>query len=127
MRTIAGLVASDIEVVRSCFDTRDPFDLSTSETHKANSKPAFDLKKAAGSAFAAFTIGSTILNSPIANAVETQPFAFSSSNIVAEKVIRQGLYQDYEVDLVQERDDARSTFKSAGETKSKKGEYLIPR
>lgn len=95
------------------------------ETHKASTKPSFDLKKAAGSAFAALTIGSTILNSPIANAVEVQPFTFSSTNIVAEKVIRQGLYQEYEVDIVQERDDARSTFKDAAETKSKKGTFWM--
>eukprot|EP00429_Kryptoperidinium_foliaceum_P067054 CAMPEP_0176050234 /NCGR_PEP_ID=MMETSP0120_2-20121206/24967_1 /TAXON_ID=160619 /ORGANISM="Kryptoperidinium foliaceum, Strain CCMP 1326" /LENGTH=161 /DNA_ID=CAMNT_0017383667 /DNA_START=32 /DNA_END=517 /DNA_ORIENTATION=- len=86
-------------------------------------KAALELKKAAGGAFAAFTIGSSILNSPIANAVETQPFTFSSTNVVAEKVTRQGLYSEYEVDIVQERDDARSTFKGAEETKSKKGKY----
>ena len=53
--------------------------------------------------------------------MESQPFMYSSSNVVAEKVVRQGLYQDYEVDIVQEKDDARSTFKGAKETKSKKG------
>jgi hypothetical protein len=92
------------------------------EAHKAAS---LELKKAAGNAFAAFTIGTTILNSPIANAMETQPFTFSSTNVVAEKVVRQGMYQDYEVDLVQERDDARSTFKGAAETKSKKGKSIL--
>mmetsp|Transcript_14543 Transcript_14543/g.27270 ORF Transcript_14543/g.27270 Transcript_14543/m.27270 type:complete len:105 (-) Transcript_14543:377-691(-) len=50
------------------------------------------------------------------------PF-FSSTNVVAEKVVRQGLYSDYEVEITQETDDARSTFKSATETKSKKGKY----
>jgi phosphotransferase system glucose/maltose/N-acetylglucosamine-specific IIC component len=90
---------------------------------EANKAVNLDLKKAAGTAFAAFTIGSSVLNSPIANAVDVQPFAFSSTNIVAEKVVRQGLYSDYEVDIVQERDDARSTFKGAAETKSKKGKY----
>lgn len=100
---------------------------TSSEAHKAANKPSIDLKKAAGSAFAAFTIGSSVLSSPIANAVETQPFTFSSSNIVAEKVVRQGLYNDYEVDIVQERDDARSTFKDASETKSKKGTFILRR
>ena len=95
------------------------------EAHKAATKPSFELKKAAGNAFAAFTIGSMVLNSPIANAVEIQPFTFSSTNIVAEKVVRQGMYQDYEVDIVQERDDARSTFKGAQETKSKKGKLVL--
>lgn len=64
-----------------------------------------------------------MLSSPIANAVEAQPFTFSSSNIIAEKVVRQGLYSEYEVDIVQQRDDARSTFKDATETKSKKGTF----
>mmetsp|Transcript_92368 Transcript_92368/g.265711 ORF Transcript_92368/g.265711 Transcript_92368/m.265711 type:complete len:162 (+) Transcript_92368:57-542(+) len=93
------------------------------QAHKASNKQSLDLKKVAGNAFAAITIGSTILSSPIANAVESQPFTFSSSNIIAEKVVRQGLYNEYEVDIVQQRDDARSTFKDASETKSKKGKY----
>lgn len=96
---------------------------SFTESRKASNKPAMELKKAAAGAFAAFTIGSSILNSPVANAMETQPFTFSSSNVIAEKVVRQGLYQDYEVDIVQERDDARSTFKDSKETKSKKGKF----
>uniref|UniRef100_A0A7S1BGW7 Uncharacterized protein n=1 Tax=Corethron hystrix TaxID=216773 RepID=A0A7S1BGW7_9STRA len=50
------------------------------------------------------------------------PPAFTS-NVVAEKTVRQGIYKEYEVDLVQEVDDARSTFKSTKETKSKKGKY----
>lgn len=75
------------------------------------------------STFAAVAIGSSVLANPlVADAVEmTQPFPFSSSNVIAEKVVRQGLYADYEVDINQEVDDARSTFKSAKETKSKKG------
>ena len=92
------------------------------ESQKAANKPMVELKKAAASAVAAFTIGSSVLTSPIvADAMESQPFTFTSTNIVAEKVVRQGLYQDYEVDLVQSVDDAKSTFKQAGETKSKKG------
>jgi hypothetical protein len=72
-----------------------------------------DLKKAAASTFAAFAIGSSVLTSPlVADAVETQSF-FSSTTVVAEKVVRQGLYSDYEVEITQEQDDARSTFKSA--------------
>jgi hypothetical protein len=95
---------------------------NTTETHKAANKPALELKKAAASAFAAFTIGASVLASPIvADAIETQPFTFTSTNIVSEKLVRQGLYQEYEVDVVQESDDARSTFKDAKETKTKKG------
>ena len=48
---------------------------------------------------------------------------FGTSHMVAEKVVREGLYRDYEVDIVQQYDDPRSTFKEAKETKSKKGTY----
>ena len=67
------------------------------------------------------TIASSVVATP-ADAVDTFG-AFSSSTILSEKVIREGLYRDYEVDLVQTRDDAESTFKSAKETKSKKGKF----
>ena len=71
---------------------------------------------------AAIAIGSSVLSTPVvADAFEMQP-VFSSTNIVAEKVVREGMYQDYEVDVTQSVDDARSTFKSAKETKSKKGQ-----
>jgi len=79
-----------------------------------------DLQKAAAGAFAAFTIATSSLTAPPADAITP---VFSSSNVVAEKVTREGLYGEYEVDLVQAVDDARSTYKSAKETKSKKGEY----
>jgi hypothetical protein len=80
-----------------------------------------ELKKAAASTFAAIAIGSSVLTNPlVCNGFETQPI-FSTTNVVAEKVVREGLYNDYEVDIVQQKDDARSTFKSATETKSKKG------
>jgi hypothetical protein len=95
------------------------YDDNITETNK---KTAFDLKKAATGAFAAIAIGSSVFNSPIpADAFEFQPAAFSSSNIISEKVTRQGMYQDYEVDIKQDYDDSRSTFKDAKETKSKKG------
>ncbi|MGK3737826.1 MAG: hypothetical protein ACI8RD_001977 [Bacillariaceae sp.] len=80
-----------------------------------------DLKKHAVNTMAAIAIGSSVLTTPmVADALETQPF-FSSTTVVAEKVVREGLYRDYEADVYQETDDARSTFKSAKETKSKKG------
>ena len=83
-----------------------------------------DLKNAAVGAFAAMTIASSVIATP-ADAIDFQSSpAFSSSTIVSEKVIREGLYRDYEVDLKQEVDDARSTFKGAKETKSKKGESM---
>ena len=46
--------------------------------------------------------------------------------MVAEKVVREGVYKEYEVDVApQQYDDARSTFKAAKETKSKKGECAL--
>ena len=50
----------------------------------------------------------------------------SSSTIISEKIVREGLYKDYEIDVEvtkQSVDQADSTFKSAKETKSKKGKY----
>jgi hypothetical protein len=75
--------------------------------------------KAATGAFAAFTIASSVMTA--APPADATPTFFSSSNMVAEKVVREGMYQDYEVDIVQQVDDARSTFKPAKETKSNKG------
>lgn len=71
-------------------------------------------------AFAAATIATSVMP---ADATDMQ-FAFPTT-VVAEKVVRQGMYQDYEVDIVQEVDDARSTFKSAKETKKKKGTFHV--
>mmetsp|Transcript_9005 Transcript_9005/g.24960 ORF Transcript_9005/g.24960 Transcript_9005/m.24960 type:complete len:163 (-) Transcript_9005:166-654(-) len=80
-----------------------------------------DLQKASLGAFAAATIAATSLQGPPAEA----SFVESPSQVIlAEKVVRQGLYQEYEVEVTdQVYDDARSTFKSAKETKQKKGKY----
>lgn len=89
---------------------------------KSSVKPLVDLQKAATGAIAAATIASSVLSwaPPPADA----SFAFSSSQVVAEKVIREGIYGEYEVDLPEQvYDDARSTFKSAKETKTKKGKF----
>lgn len=92
--------------------------------------PPAELKKAAAGAFAAFTIASSAfhVNVPAAGAADFQmapnpTFITSSSNVLAvETETRQGLYRDYEVDVESQKyDDARSTFKDAKETKSKKG------
>jgi hypothetical protein len=74
-------------------------------------------------AFAAFTIASSVFTNAVPPADAYLPTSFgSSSQLVAEKVIREGIYGEYEVDLPdQVYDDARSTFKPAKETKSKKG------
>lgn len=58
--------------------------------------------------------------------MDVQPFTFTSTTVVAEKLVKEGMYRDYEVDVVQQVDDARSTFKSASETKGKKGKLILP-
>lgn len=95
------------------------FSHHTHHNHTGAPKPAFNFKKAAVGAFAAASIASGVATTP-AHAIDAQ-FNFGSTTIVTEKVNREGLYRDYEVDITQERDDARSTFKAAKETKSKKG------
>jgi hypothetical protein len=51
---------------------------------------------------------------------------FGSSSLVAERVTREGLYKEYDVDVSdQVFDDARSTYKDAKETKSKKGMCML--
>ena len=51
---------------------------------------------------------------------------FGSSSLVAERVTREGLYREYDVDVGdQVFDDARSTYKDAKETKSKKGMCML--
>jgi hypothetical protein len=84
--------------------------------------PAFDLNKAIATAFTAATIASNAFT-PMAQAVVDYTPNFGTSQVLAEKVVREGLYRDYEVDLVQQYDDPRSTYKEAKETKSKKGKY----
>ena len=94
--------------------------------------PPAELKKAAAGAFAAFTIASSAfhVNVPAAGATDFQmpptspAFITSSASnlLVAATETRQGLYGEYEVDVQDQKyDDARSTFKDAKETKSKKG------
>jgi hypothetical protein len=88
-------------------------------------KPAFDVQRAAFNGMAAASLASALVIGPMADAVEmmadTQP-SFGSSSLVAERVTREGLYREYDVDLGdQQYDDARSTYKSAKETKTKKG------
>jgi hypothetical protein len=86
----------------------------------APKKASLDLKKAAAGAFAAVTLASNVVSTP-AKALDSQ-LGFGSTTVVAEKVIREGVYGEYEIDLPEQKyDDARSTFKSAKETKSKKG------
>mmetsp|Transcript_26304 Transcript_26304/g.37698 ORF Transcript_26304/g.37698 Transcript_26304/m.37698 type:complete len:172 (-) Transcript_26304:91-606(-) len=81
-----------------------------------------EMKDTAVAFFAAIAIASNVLsNTPLpAQAYVDFP---GTSTVVSEKVVREGMYRDYEVDLVQQYDDARSTYKPAKETKSNKGKY----
>jgi hypothetical protein len=87
-------------------------------------KPVNEFQKAVTGAFAAFTIASSAFSNAALPADAYVPSVSSSSQLVAEKVIREGIYGEYEVDLPEQvYDDARSTFKPAKETKSKKGTW----
>lgn len=90
---------------------------------KVNPPKMSDIQKVALSTFAAATIASSALM-PAADAADFAVPNFGSNNVVAVKEIRQGEYREYEVDVTpQKYDSAESTFKSAKETKSKKGKY----
>lgn len=94
---------------------------------QAATKPAFDVKRVAFNGLAAASLASALVVGPMADAIdmftETPPPAFfGSSSLIAERVTREGLYKEYDIDLGdQVYDDARSTYKSAKETKTKKG------
>ena len=91
-------------------------------------RPAFDATRAATNTMAAASIASALVIGPMADAVDMamDTPSFGSSSLVAERVTREGLYREYDVDLGdQEYDDARSTYKSAKETKSKKGKIWM--
>jgi hypothetical protein len=93
------------------------------ESNLNSQKPSFDLKNAVATAFTAATIASSAFAPMAAQAVDFTPSSnnFGTSTVIAEKFVREGIYGEYEVDLVQQYDDPRSTFKPAKETKSKKG------
>eukprot|EP00585_Thalassiosira_rotula_P004063 CAMPEP_0196141162 /NCGR_PEP_ID=MMETSP0910-20130528/8831_1 /TAXON_ID=49265 /ORGANISM="Thalassiosira rotula, Strain GSO102" /LENGTH=172 /DNA_ID=CAMNT_0041402231 /DNA_START=52 /DNA_END=570 /DNA_ORIENTATION=- len=89
-------------------------------------KPAFNVQKAAFNGMAAASLASALVIGPMADAADMMADtpSFGSSSLVAEKVTREGLYREYDVDLGDQTfDDARSTYKSAKETKGKKGKY----
>ncbi|KAL7502044.1 hypothetical protein ACHAWX_000441, partial [Stephanocyclus meneghinianus] len=96
--------------------------LAPSNVPKA-SKPSFDVQRIAVNSMAAASLASALVVGPMADAVETMDLpSFGSSSLVAERVTREGLYREYDVDVGdQVYDDARSTYKSAKETKTKKG------
>jgi hypothetical protein len=86
-------------------------------------KHIHEFQKTAVGAFAALTIATSAGSASLpANALLLSP-SLSSSTMVAEKVVREGVYGEYTIDVQpQKYDDARSTYKAASETKSKKGE-----
>merc|ERR1712127_314999 len=89
-------------------------------------KPAFTAQRAAFNGVAAASLASALVIGPMADAVDMMADApsFGSSSLVAERVTREGIYGEYDVDLGEQTyDDARSTYKSAKETKTKKGKY----
>lgn len=107
----------------------EPMPKVANKTTKSSSS---DLQKAATGAFAAATIVASSMTSMPVNAVDTNMYVApiyqmaSSSLMVSEKVTREGMYGAYEVEVTpQAFDDARSTFKPASETKSKKGKVNI--
>lgn len=91
-------------------------------------KPAFTAQKAAFNGLAAASLASALVIGPMADAVDMAVDAptFGSSNLVAQRVTREGIYGEYDVDLGdQVYDDAKSTYKSAKETKTKKGKIAV--
>jgi len=94
-------------------------------------KPAFDVKRVAFNGLAAASLASALVVGPMADAIDMftvtpPPSFFGSSSLIAERVTREGLYKEYDIDLGdQVYDDARSTYKSAKETKTKKGMYIV--
>ena len=97
--------------------------LAPNKVHHAK-KPAFDSKRVAFNGMAVASLASALVVGPMADAAEMMAPtpSFESSSLIAERVTREGLYREYDVDLGdQQFDDARSTYKSAKETKTKKG------
>jgi hypothetical protein len=89
-----------------------------------------NIQKVVASTFVAATIASNaILPADATTMADYMSYSntfSSSSNIIAEKVVREGMYKEYSIDVLdttQAVDNSESTFKSAKETKSKKGKY----
>jgi len=82
------------------------------------------VRKAAAATFTAATIA-TISLSPIVEAADFAMPNVGSSNLISETVTRQGIYKEYDLDVGEQQvDNAKSTFKSKTQTKSKKGKYV---
>lgn len=92
---------------------------------------SIDVKRVAFNGLAAASLASALVVGPMADAIDMftetpPPSFFGSSSLIAERVTREGLYKEYDIDLGdQVYDDARSTYKSAKETKTKKGTKIL--
>ena len=91
-------------------------------------KASFDAKRVTVNSLAAASLASALVLAPMAEAVDAMDLpSFGSSTVLAEKITREGIYREYEVDVTdQVYDDAASTYKSAKETKTKKGVSIYP-
>lgn len=100
--------------------------LAPTKAHNVKT-PSFDSKRVVVfNGMAVASLASALVVGPMAGAVETMAVtpSFGSSSMISERVTREGLYREYDVDLGdQQFDDARSTYKSAKETKTKKGKW----
>ena len=102
--------------------------MSAASKPAATKKPAFTAQKAAFNGLAAASLASALVIGPMADAVDmaVDSPTFGSSNLVAQRVTREGIYGEYDVDLGDQiYDDAKSTYKSAKETKTKKGKIAV--
>mmetsp|Transcript_294 Transcript_294/g.400 ORF Transcript_294/g.400 Transcript_294/m.400 type:complete len:179 (-) Transcript_294:277-813(-) len=125
MKSYYGLVLASLASVAHAYAPIVKQQAFTTPTTTTSSrKKSFDVGNAAMASLTALTIASNVFLAPVAQAMpDYQPFT-SSSVVLSEKVVREGVYGEYEVDVTpQAVDDARSTFKEAKETKSKKGKY----
>jgi hypothetical protein len=84
-----------------------------------------ELQKTAAGVLAAAAIATSVISNPLpADATAISPY-LSSTQTVAAKVVREGVYGEFEYDLPEQKyDDARSTYKAAKETKSNKGRNI---
>jgi len=121
--------ASTILAILALISSTNAYVPPQSRSKATPPKPAFDLKKAVAATFTAATIASSTFM-PIAPADAADYMApishdYGTTTLVSAKTTREGVYGEYSLDVpVQEVDDARSTFKTAKETKSKKGKYV---
>ena len=108
------------------------YSLGATPTKTTTTLPPFvaHVQKASASVFAAATIAAVSAFGPTPDVAQAADSVYvqdaAPTVMVSEKVIREGIYREYEVEVPdQVYDDARSTFKTAKETKSKKGKCRV--